>query len=175
MYSIQHEVFIRSAFYNFCPHHKHIGPHLQVWIHPTRQIIQYLQWVKVWSWVVSYIALFHSGSGYFRRNIRISWKYPCSVDIICISWKYPRSVDIICILWKYPYFVDIICISWKYPRSIDIIHISWKYPHPFDINHILCIISALATLQATCLVFFVMFFTVLFRSWILFLVTLQAT
>ena len=30
------------------------------------------------------------------------------MDIIRLSWKYPRSVDIICIFWIYPHFVDII-------------------------------------------------------------------
>ena len=46
------------------------------------------------------------------------------MDIIRISWKYPRSVDIIRILCIYPYVVEIIYISLKYPRSVDIIHIS---------------------------------------------------
>ena len=46
------------------------------------------------------------------------------MDIIRISWKYPRSVDIIHISFIYPYFVEIIRILWKYPRSVDIIRIS---------------------------------------------------
>ena len=71
-----------------------------------------------------YITLYHSVCGYYCGNIRISWKYPRSVDIIPILSKYPRSVDIIRIFWVYLYFVDIIRILWKYPRSMDIIHIS---------------------------------------------------
>ena len=54
--------------------------------------------------------LFHYGRRYYRGNIRISWKYPRSMDIIRIS----------CI---YPYYVEIIRILWKYPRSVDIIRI----------------------------------------------------
>ena len=43
--------------------------------------------------IMSQITRFHSGCGYYRRNIRILWKYPRFVDIIRISQKYPRSVD----------------------------------------------------------------------------------
>ena len=46
----------------------------------------------------------------FFRNIRISWKYPHSVDIIHILWIYQNSVDFIKISWKYPRYVDIIQI-----------------------------------------------------------------
>ena len=60
---------------------------------------------------MSYIKLFNYGRGYYRGNIRI-------------SWKHPRSMDIIHILCICPYIVEIIRISWKYPRSVDIIYIS---------------------------------------------------
>ena len=84
-----------------------------------------MQRVKVRDKVMSQINLFHSGRGYYRGNIHISWKYPQNVDIICILLKYQRSVDIIRISWIYLHFVDIIRILWKYPRSVDIIRISW--------------------------------------------------
>ena len=79
-----------------------------------------IQRVKVRDKVMSYINLFHSGRGYYHGNIRI-------------SWKYPRSVDIIRILSIYLYSVDIIRILWIYLRSVDIIHISKIYPNLVDI------------------------------------------
>ena len=62
--------------------------------------------------------LFCSGRGYYRGNIRILWKYPCSIDILRISRKYQRSVDIIHISWIRPHSVDIINF-FKY------IHVMW--------------------------------------------------
>ena len=79
------------------------------------------------------------GQGFHTDSICILWKYLRSVDIIRISRKYPRSMDMICILWIYLHSVDIIGISYKYPRSVDIIHILWIYPHWVDtikIGHI---------------------------------------
>ena len=71
-----------------------------------------LQLVKVRDKVMILITLFHSGRGYYRGNIRISCKYPRSVDIICTSRKYQHSVDIIFILLIYLHSMDIIRISW---------------------------------------------------------------
>ena len=94
---------------------------------------------------MSYTTLFHSHCRYYCGNIRILWKYPRSMDIICILWKYPRSVDIICILCMYPYLVEIIPISWKYPRSVDnryFVEISMfrgYYPYFMDFIRISCI------------------------------------
>ena len=75
-----------------------------------------IQRVKVHDKFMIYIKLFHSGHGYYFRDIRISWKYPRSVDIIRIACIYLNSVDII-------------RISWKYPGSVDIIRILWMYLH----------------------------------------------
>ena len=66
-----------------------------------------MQQVKVLDKVMSYIMVFHYDHLYYCGNIRISWKYSCSVDIIRISQKYPRSVNIIRILWIYPHSMDI--------------------------------------------------------------------
>ena len=82
--------------------------------------------ILFWSWILSA----------FCENIRISWKYPHPVDLICILWIYPYFMDIIRILWKYPHSVDIIRISGKYPRSMDVIRILWIYPH---FVYIICI------------------------------------
>ena len=60
---------------------------------------------------MSWITLFHSGCEYYLGNIRISWKYPRSVDIIRISRKYSGSVDIIQISWIYKNFMDTIGIG----------------------------------------------------------------
>ena len=65
--------------------------------------------------------LFHSGCGYYRGNVRISWKYTRTMNFIRISWKYTCFVDIIHISCIYPYFVGFIRISYKYTRSVDIV------------------------------------------------------
>ena len=108
-----------------------------------------LQRVKVSDKVVSYITLFHSGRGYYLGNIRISYKYPHSGDIIRILRKYQCSMDIIYILWIYLHSVDIISISWIYSRSVDIIRISCIYLDFLDTICIQFILSALATLKDT--------------------------
>ena len=69
-----------------------------------------MQLIKLCDKAMSYITLFSSHRGYYRRNIRILWKYPCSVDIIRISHKYKSSVDVICISWIHLHSVDIIRI-----------------------------------------------------------------
>ena len=56
--------------------------------------------------------LFHSSRGYYRENIRISCKYPRSLDIIRIPCKYLGSVDIIHILWTLSAFCGNIHVLW---------------------------------------------------------------
>ena len=54
---------------------------------------------------MSYITPFNSARGYYRENIRISWKYPRYMDIIRIlsniyvSWILPAFCGYIRILW----------------------------------------------------------------------------
>ena len=67
----------------------------EVWLHNFGGISDYylseiLQQVRVRDKVMSWIRIFHSGCRYYCGNIRISWKYPRSVDIIRILRKYPR-------------------------------------------------------------------------------------
>ena len=71
----------------------------------------------------------------------ISWKYPCSVDIICILWKYLH-------MWILSVFCGNIHVQWilstfcgYYAHFVDIISISWilyaffgYYLHLMDIT-----------------------------------------
>ena len=103
-----------------------------------------LKQVKLHDKLMSQIELFGSGRGYYCGNIRILWKYPRSVDIICILRKYACSVHIFRVSLIYLHSVDIIRISWIYPHSVDIICILCLYPHFVNTIGIVHIVRYLA-------------------------------
>ena len=113
----------------FCLMHNKIIVFRTPWKEPfyiSRILFSNMQLVRVHDKVMNLITLFHSGRGYYRGNIRISWKFPCSVDIICTSRKYQHSVDIIFVLLIYLYTVDIIRILWIL-SAFHGYHQSWPY------------------------------------------------
>ena len=102
-----------------------------------RHFFYCLQRLKLSDKVIICITLFHYGHVCYHGNIRILWKYPRSVVIICISRQYQCSVDNIHRTWIYPRNADSIHITLIFPQNADNIHGTWIFSRNADISTII--------------------------------------
>ena len=100
---------------NFCVWSRH-GWEYSLWLWGGFLVVLVsIQRVNFHGKAMSYIKIFNSGHGYYRGNIRISWKYPRPVDIIRILWIYQHYI-----LGYYQHFLDISSFRVYYPHFVDI-------------------------------------------------------